>query len=594
MANFWQRLFHRVQVVPLKLDFSLDMDEDGRHRVRVKKAYDDRVEDVTDVRPLLQYGYREQSSDRRQHHVVSEADWQTLQSIRSLNPEFVEDGSLVFDVLPPVLSYLRRKGNVEEKPASQRVTISKTPLQPAVTVALDPQTGVDVTPGYRDGPDTGFIPQDRLKITSDGKWARLDDRFLPLPKTLTENQKTVLQGGNRHVPLENVPEFFQRDLVLYQSEFNAVLTDLAQQVRIVQEPLKPLFHLDQSEPGWLDFKVEYQSGDVALRQDQLVEIDGQKYFPLNATTWVKLNKKTADTIRAVKTECERLGATLTVDGYRVPAHTFATLEEFIQQMGGQAAVSAAYQRFLDQLMDFRSDETFRLSDAAENDLARINVGLRPYQRSGIQWLDWLGSNGLHGVLADDMGLGKTLQAIAAFARRTSGPTRSSPASSSRRSRCSTTGSALARYFPSMPRLVYHGPGRQRSLLRTNRPVIFITTYATVANDLDAFVATPLFYLVLDEATAIKNPTAMRTVSLKALNAAHRLALTGTPVENRPAELWSLFDFLMRGHLGGQYAFQQHFEGPIMAGDRAAAERLGRRIKPFMLRRIKSQVARELA
>ena len=122
-------------------------------------------------------------------------------------------------------------------------------------------------------------------------------------------------------------------------------------------------------------------------------------------------------------------------------------------------------------------------------------------------------------------------------------------------------------------------------------MVLITTYATVANDVDTFAKTPLFYLVLDEATAINNPTAARTNAVKALNAAHRLALSGTPVENRPAELWSLFDFLMRGHMGSQATFQRQFENPILSGDVAAAERLGKRIRPFILRRTKPRSPR---
>lgn len=594
MANLWQRLFHRVTVVSLKLDFVLDRDSDGRHLVRIRKSYDDRTEDVTDVRPLFRYGYQEESPDRRQVNKLSVEDWQTLQSIRSLNPEFAQDGALIFDVLPPVLSYLRQKPNVEEQPASQEVTVSKTPLRPALTVEFDPDGGVDLKPGYRDGNDAEFIPPEQLKTMPDGRWARWGNHFVSLPKTLTPVQEALFRQGGHHVPLQHVPEFFQRDLVLYQSEFSAVLTDLAAQVRIVQEPLKPLFHLDQSEPGWLDFKVEYQNDEVSLRQDQLVEVGRQKYIRLTPTTWLKLHKKTVDEARAIKAEAEGLGGIPTVDGYRVPAHAFASLEEFIQEIGGQTVVSEAYQRFLDQLMGFRANDAFRLSDAAENDLARINVRLRPYQRSGIHWLDWLANNGLHGVLADDMGLGKTLQAIAALRwgyERTN--SRQPSLIVAPKSVLYHWERELARYFPGMPRLVYHGTGRQPSLLQANQPIIFITTYATVTNDLDTFVRTPLFYLVLDEATAIKNPTALRTNAMKALNASHRLALTGTPVENRPAELWSLFDFLMRGHLGHRTTFQQHFEAPIMAGNLAASEKLGRRIKPFMLRRLKSEVARDL-
>lgn len=591
MANLWERLFPRVSVVALKLGYTLDMNVDERHIIRIQKLYPDRVEEVTDVRPLFRYGYREESPDGHSIYVLSEGDWQTLQSVRSLNPEFSQDGALIFDVLPPVLSYLRQRENVTEKPASQEVTISKAPLVPAVNVAFDPDAGADVVAGYRDGSGDEIIPQEKLKVTPDGRWARVGKRFVPLPKSLSAMQKALLQRGGHHVPLDNIPEFFLRDLVLYQSEFNAVLTDLAAQVRIVRDALQPVFHLDQSEPGWLSFRVEYQSGDVSVPQNRLAEMGDEEHCRLTPTTWLKVDRKT---VEGVEAGCKKLGAIPVAHGYRVPAHAFASLEEFIQEAGGKTVATEAYQRFLDLLMDFRSDKEFRLSDSAEADLARIRVTLRPYQRSGIHWLDWLSSNGLHGVLADDMGLGKTLQAIAALrlGYERTGVQQPSLVIAPK-SVLYHWERELQRYFPSMPRYVYHGSNRQRTLLRTTRPIIFITTYATVANDIEAFAETPLYYLVLDEATAIKNPNAVRTNAAKALNAAHRFALSGTPVENRPTELWSLFDFLMRGHLGQQAAFQRRFEDPIMNGDRASAEKLGKRIRPFMLRRLKSEVANDL-
>jgi SNF2 family DNA or RNA helicase len=115
----------------------------------------------------------------------------------------------------------------------------------------------------------------------------------------------------------------------------------------------------------------------------------------------------------------------------------------------------------------------------------------------------------------------------------------------------------------------------------------------VANDIDALAQIPFYYVVLDEATNIKNPMTKRAQGIKALNAVHRCALSGTPVENRPAELWSLFDFLMRGHLGRHGAFQRRFESPILNGDKPAADALGRRIRPFLLRRVKEEVAKDL-
>ena len=151
---------------------------------------------------------------------------------------------------------------------------------------------------------------------------------------------------------------------------------------------------------------------------------------------------------------------------------------------------------------------------------------------------------------------------------------------------------ILRFFPSARTYQYHGSQRQ-NLFNSVHPIIFISTYSIISNDVDTLSRVPFFYLILDEATNIKNPDSGRTKAVKALNSAHRLALTGTPVENRPAELWSLFDFLMRGHLGKYGTFVNTFENRIVAGDQDAVNRLGRRIYPFMLRRLKADVAKDL-
>ncbi|MCZ7674120.1 MAG: SNF2-related protein [Chloroflexi bacterium] len=149
------------------------------------------------------------------------------------------------------------------------------------------------------------------------------------------------------------------------------------------------------------------------------------------------------------------------------------------------------------------------------------------------------------------------------------------------------------YYPQLRTYPYHGPNRNRNLLKAIEPITFISTYQTAANDIEYFKTIPFYYIILDEATRIKNPQAKRTQAVKALNSAHRLALSGTPVENRPAEMWSIFDFLMRGHLGRYGTFERVFEKEIAAGNGQAAANLGKRVKPFMLRRLKENVAKDL-
>jgi SNF2 family DNA or RNA helicase len=123
--------------------------------------------------------------------------------------------------------------------------------------------------------------------------------------------------------------------------------------------------------------------------------------------------------------------------------------------------------------------------------------------------------------------------------------------------------------------------------------IFLTSYDIVTRDIDILKTIPFLFVVLDEGTKIKNPQTKRTIAVKQLNAAHRISLSGTPIENRPAELWSIFDFLMKGHLGTYRNFISKFEKPILKGDISSPAELAKRIHPFILRRLKEDVAKDL-
>jgi hypothetical protein len=210
----------------------------------------------------------------------------------------------------------------------------------------------------------------------------------------------------------------------------------------------------------------------------------------------------------------------------------------------------------------------------------LRAELRSYQREGFHWLKFLSDAGLGALLADDMGLGKTLQTLCAL---------ESPALVV----CPASvlfnwAAEIARFRPDLTVSTYHGPNR--SLDDAN---VTLTTYAIMRMDVELLATRSWDTVVLDEAQIIKNPDSQVARAAYQLPARFRVALTGTPVENRLTDLWSLFHFLHRGFLGGRSDFEERYERPIGAGDRAAAERLRARIKPFVLRRLKREVAREL-
>ena len=227
--------------------------------------------------------------------------------------------------------------------------------------------------------------------------------------------------------------------------------------------------------------------------------------------------------------------------------------------------------------------------------AALRGELRPYQCAGFGWLRALSECGFGGVLADDMGLGKTVQALALLVHRhleekTDRPSLlvvpTSLIGNWRRE--------AARFAPDLRLLVLHGPGRLRRFEEIPDHDLVVTTYPLVPRDHRALFGHEYDTVVLDEAQTVKNPAAGIARRIREIRTRHRVALTGTPIENSLQELWALYDWLVPGLLGSRKAFTADYRTPIeKQGDRAKQRLLSTRIKPFLMRRTKEQVAREL-
>jgi non-specific serine/threonine protein kinase len=228
--------------------------------------------------------------------------------------------------------------------------------------------------------------------------------------------------------------------------------------------------------------------------------------------------------------------------------------------------------------------------------------LRPYQERGLAWLESLGSLGLGACLADDMGLGKTAQVLALLVAERAAERAAPEASQADLQRGATLvvcpmsvvenwRREAERFAPELAVHVHHGSerlGAEDLAVAAARADVIITTYALVARDIEALSAIGWGRLVLDEAQNIKNRAARQAQAVRRIRAPRRIALTGTPVENRLAELWSIMEVLNPGLLGSANAFRQRFAVPIERyGDDDAAGRLRRATAPFILRRLKS-------
>ena len=225
----------------------------------------------------------------------------------------------------------------------------------------------------------------------------------------------------------------------------------------------------------------------------------------------------------------------------------------------------------------------------------LRATLRPYQEEGVAFLRHLIDTGVGGILADDMGLGKTLQTIAHIcAEKASGRMDRPAIVVAPTSVIGNWAKELARFAPHLRVTLLHGAARHARKSEIATSDVILTTYPLLVRDEALLANCEMYLLVLDEAQAIKNARSQTHGAIKAINAEHRLCLTGTPVENHLGELWAIFDFLNPGLLGDEVGFLRGFRRPIE--QRADEERLAalrELVAPFILRRVKRDVAKEL-
>lgn len=224
--------------------------------------------------------------------------------------------------------------------------------------------------------------------------------------------------------------------------------------------------------------------------------------------------------------------------------------------------------------------------------------LRAYQKDGVNWLRFLEKSGFCGLLADEMGLGKTLQTLAwlQLERLTESARRRPALIVCPTSIVENWVEEAVRFVPRLKVLSLTGPDRHSRFDRVPGVDLVVTSYAVLRRDVELYSKQEFSAAILDEAQHIKNPSTQNAAAAARISARHRLVLTGTPVENTVTDLWSIMDFLMPGYLGSHATFRERYEQPISRGGpegETAQIKLRRKVHPFMLRRLKVDVAKDL-
>ena len=324
-------------------------------------------------------------------------------------------------------------------------------------------------------------------------------------------------------------------------------------------------------------------GDDALSVEDFAEMVSLKH-PLVAWKgkWVALDPETLKQIAAVIQASKGAGLESMTKGDALAAALTGTAHIPGVSEAIEVEVAGAFGSALEDLKI--------LPDKPITQPASFHGQLRPYQMRGLAWLEGLSRHGLGGILADDMGLGKTIQVLALLLHRQIESPAFGPATLLI---CPTSllgnwERELAKFAPSLPVFVHHGNNRDR-LPATFKPhTLVLTTYGVVRREEDTFASRPWGGVVVDEAQAIKNAGSAQAKAIRKLRGGFRLALTGTPIENRLTELWAIMSAGLPGYLGTEPQFKERFATPIEKyRDPDAAAELRQRIGPFILRRLKS-------
>ncbi|BAI76700.1 SNF2 family DNA/RNA helicase (plasmid) [Azospirillum sp. B510] len=288
------------------------------------------------------------------------------------------------------------------------------------------------------------------------------------------------------------------------------------------------------------------------------------------------------------------------------------MELFGLQAGGELRIGRSHLGDLSALEDAASAAGIPLLGAdAVRDMGRalreaggvpavtppqgLRATLRPYQQAGLDWLQFLGTHGFGGILADDMGLGKTVQALAhLLAEKEAGRLDRPSLLIAPTSVLGNWRAEVQRFAPALRTLVLQGPQRKEAHGSLADHDLVVTSYALLPRDREVLTAQPWHMAIFDEAQYLKNPAGQSYKAAQALEARQRLCLTGTPVENNLDELWALFAVCVPSLFGDRTGFRRTFRTPIEKhGDGERQRVLARRVRPFLLRRTKEQVAAEL-
>ena len=397
-----------------------------------------------------------------------------------------------------------------------------------------------------------------------------------------------MQTNNLALEKENAIDFYNYHIKQAGEGWKFVEKDDMNFFKLLENPFKLCADIDFSKETKDSFEIFLygRAGDEIVNFDEIYETiqGGEKYSRIRSLGFVEYP---AQEIYGL------MRAFNSFDVYRNNENKFivktyrAGLINELKNLNVETILSKDFEEFWSQMSTFSTVDSKELP-------TEINAEFREYQQKGFGWLWFMYKYGLNGILADDMGLGKTLQALTVIqkAKDVDGPMPTLVI-------CPTTvvfnwESEIQKFAPQLSCLKIAGTDRKGLFKHIPEYDIIITSYALIRRDIEKLKEFNFRYIVLDESQNIKNSGSQTAQAVKKLQSTHKLALSGTPIENKLEELWSIFDFLMPGFLFDMHEFNYRYVNPIMErADKIVEKRLKLQIYPFILRRMKRDVAKDL-
>ena len=397
-----------------------------------------------------------------------------------------------------------------------------------------------------------------------------------------------MQTNNLALEKENAIDFYNYYIKQAGDGWKFEEKDDMNFFKLMDNPFKLCAKIDFSDeqPDSFDISIYGQAGEEIIDFDEIYDTiqSGEKYARIRSLGFVEYP---AQNIYSMMRSFNSF------DVFRNPDNRFtvktyrAGLINELKNLGVELILSDRFKTFWEQMSTFSTVEELVLPQG-------INAEFREYQLKGFGWLWFMYKYGLNGILADDMGLGKTLQALTVLqkAKEEDGPMPALVIAPT--TVVFNWESEIQKFAPTLSCLKLQGGERKQFFKKIPEYDVVITSYALLRRDIAKLKDINFRYIILDESQNIKNATSQTAQAVKLLTSQHKLALSGTPIENKLEELWSVFDFLMPGFLFSMADFNSRYVNPIMERqDKIVEKRLKLQIYPFILRRMKRDVAKDL-